>query len=343
MVPRLDVPSPRASRWVGVWIAALLALTPRTGAARHGEPAPDPGGVGTSTAATSGLPTPPAAAPNEAVLQTFLASYTEGQRLYQAADYRGAIEQWTRAYTALPDRPEYAAYRGRVLFELAEAHMKAHEGTPDLTRDLALLRRADQLYTEYRNFIAADDEDTRTLVASKQAKIAALLEAERQDAQRRQEAEAAAAQRASAASERARMATQRDALAVRELQRAAGLRRSLFIAGGVVTAASLPLFGVMAAALARGAQVEDDGAAVAEMWRMAPDPATRDALLAELQGLRLDGQAANRRALGTGVAGGVTLAVGLTLIVVGATRGGRTKVAPAMGRGLYGVQLEWAF
>ncbi len=337
MVPRPDVSIPRASRWLGMWTVVLLDLAPRTVAAHHDEPAP--GVAAASTATSEPTTTPAAAAPDEAVLQTFLASYTEGQRLYQAADYRGAIQNWTRAYTALPDLPEYAAYRGRVLFELAEAHMKAHEGTPDL----AHLRRADQLYTEYRNFIAADDEDTRTLVASKQAKIAALLEVDRQDALRRQEAEAAAAQRASAASERARMATQRDALAVRELQATARLRRSLFIAGGVVTAASLPLFAVMAAGLARGAQVDDDGAAVAEMWRMAPDPATRDALLAELQDLRLDGQAANRRALGTGVAGGVTLAVGLTLIVVGATRGGRTKVAPAMGRGSYGVQFEWVF
>lgn len=295
-----------------------------------------------SAPAPEGSVAPPQAAASEPAptlgdgpLAVFLLDYREGERLFQASDYGGAIERWTRAYASLPDLPDYAAYRGRVLFELAEAHLRAYEGD----RDLAHVRRAEQLYTEYRRFIALEDEATAALLTNKRAAVLEILEAARREEEARREAELAATRRAEAEREQLRQLALRDALATRELQRTAKQRRSLFAAGGAVAAAGLPLLGAMSYGLYAGARVEQEGASVAAMWTAATDSVEKDALLGRLQELRVEGQGANQLALGVGLAGGALLAIGVTLIVVGARS--RGKKGAGLGRRLDGLRVSF--
>jgi tetratricopeptide (TPR) repeat protein len=106
--------------------------------------------------------------------------YRKGQAKYETADYAGAIEQWTEAYALVDPTPENAAIKVLLLYNLAQAHVKAHE----LDEDPIHLKQALQLLENFK--LAVDllyeDEAARAEELDKvegkidelEAKIAAL-------------------------------------------------------------------------------------------------------------------------------------------------------------------------
>lgn len=100
------------------------------------------GGIGPAGAAAP--EPPPEAEPATDLEAQAAALYDEGQVLYSAADYTGAIDKFTEAL-ALSSRPEASFspdVRGALLYNLATAHDKAF----NVEGDLKHLRTARELY-----------------------------------------------------------------------------------------------------------------------------------------------------------------------------------------------------
>src|SRR5690349_15875727 len=55
------------------------------------------------------------------------AMFRKGQAKYETADFNGAIDLWTEAYALVESTPETASIKALLLFNLAQAHVKAYE------------------------------------------------------------------------------------------------------------------------------------------------------------------------------------------------------------------------
>lgn len=112
------------------------------------------------------------------------ALYRRGQAKYETADYAGAIELWTEAYALVDATPENAAIKALLLYNLAQAHVKAHE----LDEDPIHLKQALQLLENFKLSVnllyedeAAQAEELARVegkIAEVEAKIAALEQEE---------------------------------------------------------------------------------------------------------------------------------------------------------------------
>lgn len=114
----------------------------------------------TALAATLAMPTVALAEPT-ADLDRAKQLHREGQDRYDTADYTGAVERWTQAYTALPETPQGAAMKPFVLYNIASAHEKAFE----IYGDVAQLRKARALLAKFESTIDdiyADADEART-------------------------------------------------------------------------------------------------------------------------------------------------------------------------------------
>ncbi|MCB9754239.1 MAG: hypothetical protein H6713_30210 [Myxococcales bacterium] len=112
-------------------------------------------------------------------------------------------------------------------------------------------------------------------------------------------------------------------------------RKALLISGAVTTAVGGGLIGVMAYGLYQGDLADQAG-----VEARARDPYDPD----ELQRIRIDGENANKLAIGAGVAGGLLAATGVALIVT--SRVGRARqlaLSPATSPRLLGVTLRGRF
>lgn len=92
---------------------------------------------------------PPAEPPTEAPesdTETAESIFRRGQAKYETADYVGAIELWTEAYALVESTPENAAIKALLIFNLAQAHVKAFE----LDEDAIHLKQARSLLESYR-------------------------------------------------------------------------------------------------------------------------------------------------------------------------------------------------
>ncbi len=92
--------------------------------------------------------------------------FRRGQTKYETADYFGAIELWTEAYGLIESIPENAAIKALLIFNLAQAHVKAFE----LDDDTVHLKQARSLLESYSSSLALlyDDEAAR---AEEQVKV----------------------------------------------------------------------------------------------------------------------------------------------------------------------------
>ncbi len=123
-------------------------------------------------------PSPALAAPEADPEAEARALHDDGQARFDTADYAGAIESWTRAYAALPDRPESAAMRPYILYNIATARERAY----DVYGDVAHLKQARFLLLEFDSAIdriyddpaeaAAERERVRARVSQLDARIA---------------------------------------------------------------------------------------------------------------------------------------------------------------------------
>jgi tetratricopeptide (TPR) repeat protein len=134
----------------------------------------------TSVAVASLVSTPARAAPAEdSSTADAEAIFRRGQTKYETADYNGAIELWTEAYGLIDSTPENASIKALLIYNLAQAHVKAYE----LDAQEIHLKQAQQLLISFRNNLALlyDEpaqlaEETAT-VEGKLAEIDAMITA----------------------------------------------------------------------------------------------------------------------------------------------------------------------
>jgi hypothetical protein len=108
-------------------------------------------------------PLPVLAAPS-GELATIQQLYDEGRALYDTADYDGAIQKWTKAYTMVGDGPDTAEIRATLLYNLASAHEAAFDIDADLThltKAKVLLERFDESIDRHYEGEAATSERER--------------------------------------------------------------------------------------------------------------------------------------------------------------------------------------
>jgi hypothetical protein len=113
-----------------------------------------------------------------------------------------------------------------------------------------------------------------------------------------------------------------------------GARVGFIVAGSVMLLGSAALAGAMGFYTARSQKLEKDGERI-----VGDDPSMHNANDAALRGILHDGRAANRAAIGTGVAAGLALSGAIGLIVSGARKPTR-MLAPTLSRG--GAGLVWS-
>lgn len=85
--------------------------------------------------------------------------FRRGQAKYETADYNGAIDLWTEAYSLVDSTPETASIKALLLYNLAQAHVKAYE----LDEDDIHLKQAQQLLQSFRNNLELLYEDKAQL------------------------------------------------------------------------------------------------------------------------------------------------------------------------------------
>lgn len=219
------------------------------------------------------------------------ALYREGAVRYELTDYEGAIALWVEAATLMTDEWR----RVRLVYNLAEAHLKAH----DLGRDPAHLRSARDLYARFLADVQRLDHGQETLstdVASATVTIdriseqlAALDEEAREDRKYLRQ------------------------IALHTLRPdLSPPTRALRGVGVGFTSAGVASLGLMAFGLVLGQRLEDQAgvAALSESER-------------ELTLLR--GERANHLAIAGAVLGASFLAIGIPTLAVGTVRARRER------------------
>lgn len=281
-----------------------------------------------AAAATEPAAAPPATEPAAAAVDPISeakAWHLEADAKYNTADYEGAITAWQKAFAALPRTAEANTYRSLILYNIAAAREKLFA----LRGDVEQLKQAKILLEQFEASIdetyAAAPEQGEQERARVQEKLAAI------DAQIAQtEAEPAPEPAPTATPTTNEPVTNpptTDAPATRSKTPA----RTYFIVGGVLSGLGVAAGAGMVAALVVGRRANDlDGLD------------DRDFAGREAQFDR--GRQANTAAFATGTLGGVLLAAGIAMIVVGAKRRDtRTAVTPVLGRGLAGIGVGGRF
>lgn len=82
--------------------------------------------------------------------------YQQGEARFATADFIGAIELWTEAFSSVPDSTDAARIKALLIYNIATARERAYEVTGDLTH----LRQAKVLMVGYAESIPALFGDT---------------------------------------------------------------------------------------------------------------------------------------------------------------------------------------
>lgn len=240
--------------------------------------------------------------------------YAEGTGKYATADYEGAIELWTRAYTLVPSTVEYREIKADLMWDIATAREKSF----DVDGEVSHLKQAEILLNNYLADLASimADEDA---LATERKRVE-----ERLEAIRAKMAEASGGpQPGPGANPEPRPAEELPS------------GRTLLIAGGVLAGVGVVGLGVGGAGMAIGSGAND----ISEL-----DPNDIDGRREQFDRGRLG----NGLAIGGGIAGGVFLVTGVALLAVGAKREKARKgmallPTPTFGRDQVGVGLAGRF
>jgi tetratricopeptide (TPR) repeat protein len=219
------------------------------------------------------------------------ALYEEGVGRYETADYLGAIDLWTQAFTLLPNLAEYAKINADLIFNLARAHEKQF----DVDNDPAQLRQAIILlerYIESLPNLYADDVAEFDAQKTKTTQVKTDIEA-RLDAYESSRPAGPASGPGDSPPEPG---------------------RSLVITGAVLTAVGGLALGASGYGMAAGAQAND----ISDV-----DPTDIDERRTQFD----RGRSMNTIAIAGGVSAGVLIATGVALIVVGKKKGKESRVA----------------
>jgi tetratricopeptide (TPR) repeat protein len=234
--------------------------------------------------------------------------FRRGQAKYETADYAGAIDLWTEAYALVESTPETASIKALLLYNLAQAHVKAYE----LDDDAIHLKQAQQLLSSFRNNLTLLYEDKAQLeeetkkVDERLAEIEAMLAAAKptQDEPPPPELEPPPPD---VEPEPVVDDTASDARPGKPLMIAGGVMLGLGVGGGVI--------GIVGAALGSGANDIGD--------LDATDLAAREQRFAT-------GRTGNALLIVGSVTAGVLLPVGGALLAIGAKRNNEAKRSTAI-------------
>lgn len=219
--------------------------------------------------------------------------FDEGATKFETADYIGAIELWTEAFGLVPNVPENAAIKARLIANIAAAQERAYS----VDKQVSHLNQAKILIERYRseleNIYVDELEREKELawVTERLAKIDTELEVVAE----REAAEKAAAEQAAAEQAAAEQAEQTEPPPP---------GRGLVIGGSVLAGVGVAGLGVMVGGMLIGSSNDDIS-----------DLPTND-LDTRADRFRM-GRLGNALAIAGGVGGGVLLGVGIALLAVG--------------------------
>ncbi len=125
---------PLMAGWVVSWVALTAA------------PATDASTQQGDTAAPAG-----ADAPEPSGFDRARALYQQGEARFATADFAGAIELWTEAFSIVPDSTDAARIKALLIYNIATARERAYE----VTNDVSQLRQAKILMQGYAQSIPA--------------------------------------------------------------------------------------------------------------------------------------------------------------------------------------------
>ncbi len=294
--------------WRSIVPAVLLQLALGLGGVGVGEArASEPPADGAAEAAAE----EPAAAEvdTEDPLEEAKALYSEGTGRYATADYEGAIELWTKAYTLVPATAEYREIKADLMWDIATAREKSF----DVDGELSHLNQAKILLTNYLGDLSTIIEDEAALdkerarVEERLASIQAKIDAAKGPGEGPGPEPGPTEPLPSG--------------------------KPFMITGGVLAGLGLVGLGVSGAGMAMGASAND-------ISDLDPD---------DIDGRREQfdrGRTGNTLAIAGGVAGGVFLVTGVALLAVGAKREKARRgvaVTPTFGRELVGVGVSGRF
>jgi hypothetical protein len=251
--------------------------------------------------------------------------FDQGARKYEVADYAGAIELWTRAYERLPVREDTAKTRQLLRRNIGQAHVRAYE----VDRDATHLRQARALLQGYLDNVDPASVDDAALQADRERVQQMLETVDTELAQLEREWNETGTEAPTQTEPDATPPRPTSTSAAHDSETTPGpvdrdetdrdsTQTAMLAAGGVLAGVGIVGLSVMGWGLARGKDRQ-------QAWESARDDAAAPGAMPDdtraLAPIEDAGQRANDIALGMGIAGGIVLATGVALIIVGVRRG----------------------
>ena len=223
------------------------------------------------------------------------ALYEQGLGRYETADYLGAIDLWTQAFTLLPNSAEFASAKADIIYNLARAHERQY----DVDADPAQLRQALILLEQYIESLPSlyADPGEAKLQRERARPVRDEIQ-ERLDAHEKAEAT-------------------KDAGSPAPASDAGGddnPGKGLVLTGVALTAVGGVALGVSAAGMVLGNQANDISGL---------DPADIDGRREQFD----RGRNMNLLAISAGIGAGVLIGTGVALLVVGKKKGKESQAA----------------
>jgi hypothetical protein len=245
--------------------------------------------------------------------------YEDGKGRFQTADYLGAIELWTEAFTMVPEEPHNARIKALLIYDIATARERAYEVDHDATH----LRQAKILMENFAATIPALYGDGPE-AAEEEAKATARMN----DLARKLEHAEREAKRNRGHGGAGRADLPEDDAAQAEIARK---RRAMIASGATLLVLGGAGLGMMAGGLAMGSRAND-------LSGLDPN---------DIEGRRAQferGRTGDRLAIAGGVVGGVLAVTGIVLLAVAPKSSKKnTAVLPTGGSRWAGLAIVGRF
>ncbi len=301
-------------------VAVALLIPPGVGyASEPGDASASEDGTTQAEPVEGGEATDAAPAPDDGVREQAQQLYDEGQVLYSAADYSGAIEKFTLALSLISrsDAGFDGEVRGRLLYNLATAHDRAY----NINGEIKSLRQARELYARIGEEAGAHGYSQSLIDQAVEARARVDARMEQAEAESRSDEPT-----------RPQPVVQPPAVDDGEESEPDGPPpgRVLTITGGVVAGVGVLASGLLVVGLVGSQRASDD---VRATTSLSQEPDRVDAID---RGVRF-----NRIAVAGGVVSGVLVLGGVGMLIAGQViakrRGGTTACLPTAGPRMVGM------